>query len=96
MTRLWLRVIKEHRIAMQAEAECEWSKVKDVLVELCKQTDLPCPLWLNKQENEFKRFRRTSFLPEHFIESVEFDKLEIEYIDDTDAKRKSNDPRNQF
>ena len=96
MTRLWLKVMKEHRIFQQAEAPCGWNDVKDVLVELCKQADLPCPFWLNKQENEFRRFRRTAFLPENFIESVEFDKLEIVYLDDSDTKRKSSDPRNQF
>lgn len=96
MTRLWIKAIKNHRIDQQAEAACAWGEEKEVLVELCKQTDIPCPLWLNKQEKEFSRFRRTSFLPEHFIESVDFDKLDVEYIDDTDRHHKSDDPRNQF
>ena len=30
------------------------------------------------------------------MEDVPFQKLEIEYLDDTGKKRKSNDPRNQF
>ena len=96
MARLWLKVIKDHRMREQFTAPCVWGEEKEVLVELCKQADLPCPLWLNKHETEYGRFHRTSFSPEHFVESVDFDKLEIEFLDDTDKKHKSNDPRNQF
>ena len=35
-------------------------------------------------------------LREHFIEEVPFDKLEIEFLDDTGEKRRSKDPRNDF
>ena len=66
------------------------------LTQLCHEFDIPCPLWLRKHENEFEAFRHTAFLPEHFMEEVPFQKLEIEYLDDEGKKRKSNDPRNQF
>ncbi len=96
MTRLWLKTFKDHRINAQSVSECVWGQQSEVLVEMCKQLDLPCPIWLKKHEGEFDRFRRTSFLPEHFVESVDFDKMEIEFLDDSDKKRKSSDPRNQF
>ena len=53
-------------------------------------------MWLEKHRREYADFRRTAFLPEHFIEEVPFDKLEIEFLDDTGEKRRSKDPRNQF
>lgn len=96
MARLWARIIVKHRIAKQATAPCEWGNQEEALVEICKEFDIPCPLWLNKHEREFEDFRHTSFLPEHFMEEVPFQKLEIEYLDDTNKKRRSNDPRNQF
>lgn len=96
MTRLWIRLIRDHRISVQATAPCVPGEEKDVLIELCKQEDLPCPLWLSKHEKEYASFRRTFFRPEHFIEEVDFDRLEIEFLDDTDKKHKSEDPRNQF
>lgn len=96
MARLWLRVIRDHRISEQTTAPCVWGSEKEVLVEMCKQQDLPCPIWLNKHENEYSSFRRTAFTAEHFIEEVDFDRLEIEFLDDTGKKRKSADPRNQF
>lgn len=96
MARLWARIIVKHRIARQTTAPCEWGGQEEALVEICREFDIPCPLWLNKHEREFEDFRHTSFLPEHFMEEVPFQKLEIEYLDDTNKKRRSNDPRNQF
>ena len=96
MSRLWLKVIKNHRIHEQYTRPCNWGEEKDVLVETCKQADLPCPIWLEKHEREYARFRRTSFTSEHFIEEIRFDKLDLEFIDDTDTQHKTRDPRNEF
>ena len=96
MARLWARIIVRHRIAQQATVPCAPDGVEEALNELCRSFDIPNPLWLHKHEHEFEEFRHTTFLPEHFMEEVPFQKLEIEYLDDTDTKRKSMDPRNQF
>ncbi len=96
MSRLWARIINRHHIARQATIDCLWGEEERVLVEICREFDIPCPMWLEKHYREYKDFRRTSFLPEHFIEEVPFDKLEIEFLDDTGEKRRSRDPRNQF
>lgn len=96
MARLWARIIVRHRIAQQATVPCTPDGVEEALNELCRSFDIPNPLWLHKHEHEFEEFRHTAFLPEHFMEEVPFQKLEIEYLDDTGVKRKSMDPRNAF
>ena len=96
MARLWARIIVKHRIDRQATAPCTPDSVEDALTEICRDFDIPCPIWLRKHENEFEAFRHTAFLPEHFMEEVPFQKLEIEYLEDDGKKRKSKDPRNQF
>ena len=96
MARLWARIIIKQRIAQQGTVPCTPDGVDEALTELCREFDIPCPLWLRKHENEFEAFRHTAFLPEHFMEEVPFQKLEIEYLDDEGGRRKSNDPRNQF
>ena len=96
MARLWARMIVKHRIVQQMTVPCAWSGEEDALVEICREMDIPCPLWLNKHRNEFENFRHTSFSPDHFMEDVPFQKLEIEFLDDEGKKRRSNDPRNQF
>ncbi len=77
-------------------APCMPDGVEEALTDICREMDIPNPLWLRKHENEFENFRHTEFRPEHFMEDVDFQKLEIEYLDDTGKKRRSNDPRNQF
>ncbi|MDO4867361.1 MAG: hypothetical protein Q4C10_12505 [Clostridia bacterium] len=96
MPRLWAKIIRKHRIEKQATAECRWEEAEDALTELCREFDIPRPLWLNKHEREFGEFRRTQFLPEHFMEDVNFQRLEIEFLEDDAKSRRSQDPRNQF
>ena len=50
----------------------------------------------SKHEREYENFRRTAFLPEHFVEDVPFQKLEIEFLDEENKPRKNEDPRNAF
>jgi len=96
MARLWLKIIKNHKIQLQETCPVVWGGEKDALTEMCRQLDLPCPLWLNKHINEYQSFRRTAFTREHFMEETSFERMEIEFLDDTGKKRKSDDPRNQF
>ena len=96
MPRLWARIIRKHRIERQGTYDCRYEDVQEALTELCREFDIPRPLWLGKHEREYEAFRRTQFLPEHFMEDVPFQRLEIEYLDDDDRNRRSRDPRNQF
>ena len=96
MPRLWARIIKKHRIERQATCDCRYEDVEEALTELCREFDIPRPIWLDKHTREYGEFHRTRFLPEHFMEDVPFQRLEIEYLDDDDRPRRSSDPRNQF
>lgn len=96
MSRLWVRVIRKHRTEKQITVPCAWGEEREALREAMKELDLPVPLWLNKHEKEFASFRRTAFLPDHFIEEVAFDKLEAEFLDDSGEGKTSRDPRNDF
>lgn len=96
MARLWAKIIVNHRISRQLTGVCTMEEVESALTELCREFDIPNPIWMGKHEREFEEFRHTAFLPEHFMEEVPFQKLEIEYLDDESKKRRSNDPRNQF
>ncbi|MBQ6373506.1 MAG: hypothetical protein IJJ45_03365 [Clostridia bacterium] len=96
MPRLWARIIDRQRIVRQDTRECHQGDVGDALTDLCREFDIPRPIWLEKHEREFAEFGRTRFLPEHFMEDVSFQRLEIEYLEDDDRSRRSRDPRNQF
>ena len=94
MTRLWVRLIKKHRINRQTTQECAFAEAREALTEACRALDIPRPMWLPKNEREFDSFRLTSFSRDCFLEEVSFDRMEIEFLDD--VKRKSKDPRNDF
>ena len=96
MSRLWIRLIRHHRIARQQTVDCPWGEQHEALREACHDMDVPAPIWLGKNENEFEQFRRTAFTADSFVESVAFDRMEIEFLDDTGKKRRSSDPRNDF
>ena len=96
MARLWARVISRHRIQRQTTVNCAFKEAESALTEICHELDIARPLWLKKHEKEFQEFRHTAFLPEHFMEDVHFDRLEIEFLDDEERKRASRDPRNAF
>ena len=96
MTRLWVRMIKHHRVQKQETPECTWENIGETLTEVCRTWDVPRPIWLGKHEREMNDFRRTAFTAEHFMEEIPFDRLEIEFLEDLDAPRQSKDPRNAF
>ena len=93
MARLWARMIVKHRI-LQSETVDFTDDLPNALQELCSKMDIPRPLFLSKHQREWERFQQTSFTKDHFLESIPFEKLEIERIDENAPKKKSKDPRN--
>ena len=57
-------------------------KVFRAMDEVCVQFDLGRPLWLDKTVADFKRHSKTRFTQDNFIESIEFDYLEIQVIEE--------------
>ncbi len=96
MDKLWVRLMKNHRMVKHTAMPCQWEEVQDVLAEVCREFDVPMPMWLDKHEFEFEQFRRTAFTQEHFVEDIRFDRMEIEMIDVEAPARRSRDVRNQF
>ncbi|MDR3119954.1 MAG: hypothetical protein LBU58_01235 [Clostridiales bacterium] len=52
-------------------------RLEDCLIRLCKDADIPVPMWLAKNSTELARFGRTNFYAEQFAEKVVFDRFEI-------------------
>ena len=53
MARLWAKIIVKHKIHRQATCPCVFSQAPEALQELCKEFDVPNPIWLGKQQREF-------------------------------------------
>ena len=54
----------------------------DGLYEICEVFDLENPIWLNQNVEEFQRSANTRFTQDSFIETIPFDYLELEVIEE--------------
>jgi hypothetical protein len=81
---LWVREIKRNKIIRDVVTPCPNKDWQEALREACHQLDIGFPVLMPKHEKEFEDFSQARFLPDHFLESVSFDRLEAEYFDPED------------
>jgi len=87
MYRLWAKKISKNRIVnsivVKNKEDMSPAEKRDkCLKELCQKLDISVPVWLKKHELEFSQFKYVIFYPQDFIDEIDFDKLEIELMDD--------------
>ncbi|MBQ6835119.1 MAG: hypothetical protein IJO55_12005 [Lachnospiraceae bacterium] len=88
MFRMWGKLWKDNHLLKDFVAEnSDYSMSRTAMVfqaveEICQEFDLSQPIWLDANINEFKRHDRTRFRQDSFIETVEFDYLEIHVIEE--------------
>ena len=87
MFRMWIKLWKDNRLvkdltAENAEPVNRTKKVFDAMDRACEAWNLPKPIWLQNNLKEFKKSSRTRFGQDSFIESVDFDWLELHVIEE--------------
>lgn len=88
MFRMWGKIFQDNHLLKDMVYENKdtalnrTKKVFDGLHEFCMSFDLQEPIWLDKNISEFKRIDKTRFYQDNFIESIEFDFLEIHVIEE--------------
>lgn len=87
MFRLWAKIFKDNHLLRDTviandKADTRTHKVFDALHEVCMEFDLGEPVWLEQNIQDFKRHSKTRFTQDSFIESIEFDFLEIHVIEE--------------
>ncbi|HOO60806.1 MAG TPA: hypothetical protein PKV44_00045 [Bacillota bacterium] len=55
-------------------------ELDEALIQLCREMDVPLPLWLSKNTHEFARFHQTIFFSDQYTEKVNFDRFQIRMI----------------
>lgn len=82
--KIWLKTIKGDKTPSHTVVEIEQNpSISDFILSLrngCHSLDLPTPTVLEVHIKKFSRFGIVRFYPDDFIESVDFDKLEIELL----------------
>lgn len=87
MFRLWARTFKDNHM-LQDTVICDDSedtrthKVFHAIEEVCYTFDLGKPIWLDSSIAEFKRHDKVRFTADNFIETIDFDYLEIQVIEE--------------
>ena len=60
------------------DTDSSYSKcLEKALIELCRQLDIPVPMWMKKNTKEFAAFGQTIFFREQYTEKVRFDRFQI-------------------
>lgn len=88
-TGIWVRLMKKNRIDKDMTAPCSLETWQEALETACQKMDVPRPMILPRHERDWDQFSQARFLPDHFVESVSFDRMEVEFID-PDKKKKEN------
>ena len=87
MFRLWVKEFKNNRL-LKDTTICDESddtrthKVFRALEEACYEFDLGKPIWLETTIEDFKRHAKARFYQDSFMETIEFDYLEIHVIEE--------------
>lgn len=87
MFRLWGKIWKDNRM-MKDTVICDETedtrthKIFHALDEICYEFDLSKPIWLDSNIAEFKKHDKTRFRSDNFVDSIEFDYLEIQIIEE--------------
>lgn len=55
--------------------------LEGALILLCKELDVPVPMWLKKNTREFAAFHQTMFFKEQYTEKVRFDRFQIKWTE---------------
>lgn len=87
MFRLWAKLFKENRMTKDTVVEDESAdtrthKVFHALDEICCRFDLGKPIWLDSTITDFKRYDKTRFTQDNFMEAIDFDYMEIQVIEE--------------
>ena len=78
--KLWIRLMKGHKCLKDAVLPCGRDDPRDALRQALPEMDVSQPLWLPVHRADWEEYALTRFLPEHFVDSVSFDRMEINYI----------------
>ena len=87
MFRLWGKIFKDNQM-LQDTVICDDSsdtrthKIFNALDEICYTFDLSKPIWLDSTIAEFKKHDKARFYQDNFVDSIDFDYLEIHVIEE--------------
>ena len=90
--KVWVKTVVDEKITR--DLLYEYGSISNeeefvaVLQEVCGQMDIPTPIATRVNFNHFVMFNNTRFKPRDFVESIDFDLLDLEAVPDKKEKNK--------
>ena len=87
MFRIWGKEMKDNRmirdiVICDETDDTRTHKIFRALDQICYEFDLSVPIWLDATIDEFKRHAKARFYQDSFMDSIEFDYLEIQILEE--------------
>ena len=88
MFRLWAKIMHNNHMIREMEVRDEGEdtrthKVFRALETIVNEFDISTPIWLDKNIKDFQQFSKVRFNQDSFMETIEFDYLEIEILEES-------------
>ena len=84
MVRIWAKIYRDKKIVQsfiyEREAPFRREDLFSYLTEICERFDAPVPVLLSTHERHFVQFNNLRLRASAFVESVDFDYLQLENI----------------
>lgn len=81
MIQIWFKTFNNEKLVDSVIINFDGQpKLSEIATEACNKFDYPSPVILNKHEKDFTEFNITGFSSGDFMETVPFEKMEIEYV----------------
>ena len=92
MLKFWAKLIKDNKLENQYLMEIAENGTEQMLQEglneACYALDLARPIVQEKHLLDMQSYGFTRFLPESFMEDVDFDRMDVRIFDDSPKKKK--------
>ncbi|MBO5353763.1 MAG: hypothetical protein J6A77_10745 [Lachnospiraceae bacterium] len=88
MFRLWAKIWKENHLLNDIVIENDdpelnrTRKIFAAIDSICYEFDLSKPIWLDSTVREFQKHDKARFYQDNFVDTIEFDYLEIQVIEE--------------
>ncbi|MCA0385985.1 MAG: hypothetical protein LCH34_10345 [Firmicutes bacterium] len=69
-----------HTYEASKDGQTHEALLRGAIEDICNRFDISNPIWLSDNTLDMARGNKTRFKAHHFIEDIEFDYFEIEYL----------------
>ena len=83
MIKIWAKIYRDKKMVRDlvyrnADEKFNPANLFSYLTEICEEFDIPVPMLVSTHIENFRRFNNVRITRAHFVESIDFDVLQLE------------------